>query len=108
MEDCARECMNCHDLCLEIINYCLIQGGPYAAPVNIGVLSDCAEICRLTSEFLTRDSNFFREVCNLNEKVCDNCADLTGRFSDDDKMLMCSNVCRETAVLCRDAIDMND
>ncbi|HEY9430726.1 MAG TPA: hypothetical protein VI260_04490 [Blastocatellia bacterium] len=30
MQQCIQECLNCHSVCLQIVTYCLQQGGRHA------------------------------------------------------------------------------
>ena len=32
MNECIDNCTQCHDICLETINYCLTKGGAHATP----------------------------------------------------------------------------
>ena len=93
---------------METINYCLIEGGPYVENEQIGILYDCAYACKLNADFIIRESGYSAQAANICEEICDDCADGCGRFSDDEKMLKCSKICRECGISCRDMIGQHE
>ena len=50
MQECIEECLRCHGICLQTVSHCLELGGKHADPDHIGLLLDCAEICRTSAE----------------------------------------------------------
>ena len=43
MEECIRNCVECHGVCLQTVTHCLAQGGRHADDPQ---MKACAEICR--------------------------------------------------------------
>jgi len=45
-------CVNCEKVCKETIMHCLNHGGRHADPKHIGLMNDCANICRASAELM--------------------------------------------------------
>jgi hypothetical protein len=100
MRDCIQECQRCHDICMETITHCLEMGGDHAEPGHIQLLSDCAEICQTSANFMLRTSDFHGQVCGVCAEVCERCAEDCERFEDDEMMQQCAEICRSCARSC--------
>jgi hypothetical protein len=100
MEDCIKNCAECYKTCSKIIMYCLEQGGEHASPDHVRLLMDCAEICKLSTSFMLRDSEFAAKLCELCAEVCERCAQDCASM-EDDTMAECAEVCRKCAESCR-------
>jgi len=61
---------------------------------------DCAAICRLVSGFMSRGSEFSRELCRLCADVCQACGEECGKHPMD-HCQVCATVCRRCAAECR-------
>jgi len=67
---------------------------------QIGALLDCAELCRMTANFLVRDSPLHSMACILCADACHRAARDCERF-DDARMRQVAEACRRTADRCR-------
>lgn len=100
-QHCIDVCNDCHDVCVETIAHCLQKGGKHAEPNHVLLLTDCAEICRTTADFMLRGSKLYRGTCALCAEVCDKCAASCEQFGADAEMKRCAEVCRRCAESCR-------
>lgn len=101
MQACIAACSECHAVCLETAVRCLGMGGNHAEPRHIGMLLDCADICRTSADFMLRGSTMHYLTCGACATVCDVCADACARFQDD-FMQACAALCRTCAASCRE------
>ena len=63
---------------------------------------DCAEICAITSRYLTRKSEFGSSLVTLCAVICDACAKECEKFPDMPHCVECARVCRRCAKECRE------
>lgn len=101
MQIAITDCMNCSNICLETLNYCLQTGGKHADPGHIRLLMDCAQISRTTSDFLLRMSELSGRLGAVCAEVADRCCSSLERFGDDRQMRACYEACRRTSDSCR-------
>ena len=100
MQKCIENCLQCHGICIETIEHCLDLGGEHTAPEHIRLLTDCAEICQASVNFMLRGSSVHPQVCAVCDDVCERCAQDCERFGDDKMMKDCAEVCRRCAESC--------
>ena len=62
---------------------------------------DCAEICALTSNYFSRNSEFAYPMAVQCAVVCDACAEECGKHADMAHCVECARVCRKCAQECR-------
>ncbi|MGE0525990.1 MAG: four-helix bundle copper-binding protein [Bdellovibrionales bacterium] len=99
---CIQNCTTCHQICEQTISHCLEKGGVHAAPAHIRLLSDCAEICAVSANFMMRGSALHSTVCAACAEVCMACADSCEQMGSSDEMMKaCADVCRQCAESCR-------
>lgn len=101
-DECIQNCLECHRVCLETVTYCLKLGNAHAEPQHIGLLLDCAEICRTSADFMIRGSELHQLTCGVCAEVCGRCAtDCEQTGADDAHLKACAEVCRRCAESCR-------
>lgn len=100
MEECLKDCMDCHLICQETLMYCLQMGGAHADVAHAGLLLDCAQICGTTGDFLSRGSSVHALVCAVCAQICNACADSCENFGGDTHMEACAEQCRKCAQSC--------
>ena len=61
----AQACADCYDYCIETLAHCRRRGGAQVDGVLFRRLLDCAEICRVTADFLSRDSDAAITLCGV-------------------------------------------
>ena len=59
------ECESCHDICLQVVVYCLRQGGRHAEVGHITTVLDCADMCATSANFMLRESTMQRRTCEV-------------------------------------------
>jgi hypothetical protein len=103
MDECIRNCTECHTICMKTVIHCLGVGGKHADQAHIRMLLDCAQICATSADFMTRGSPLHRLTCGACAEICQQCADDCERMAGgDQQMLQCVEMCRRCAASCRD------
>ncbi len=99
MQGCVETCTHCHQICLHsAMTHCLDAGGKHVEAGHFRLLSNCAEICQTSANFMLSHSAFHLQVCALCAEVCDACAiscESVGGMED------CAKACRDCAQSCR-------
>lgn len=102
MRECIERCANCHRLCVQTIQYCLAIGGPHAEQAHVRLMADCAQICAVAADFMSRRSPFHVRTCGLCAEVCQRCGeDCADRAAGGAAMTECADACRVCADACR-------
>lgn len=100
-QQCIKDCQECAAVCAETTSHCLAIGGKHAEARHIRVLIDCTEICRLSADWMLRDSDFDTRVCTVCAEVCRSCADSCQKLAGDDELMRrCADMCRRCAESC--------
>lgn len=100
MLECIDACSECHSVCTEMVTHCLQRGGKHADTTHIRLLLDCADICRISMDFMLRRSDVHHLTCGVCAEVCRRCAASCEQMADDDQMRWCAEVCRLCAQSC--------
>ena len=100
MEECIRNCSDCHHICVETISYCLQKGGQHTEYQHIRLLLDCAQICQTSADFMLRGSDLHKYTCDVCAQVCGRCAEDCERMANDEQMHVCAEMCRSCAESC--------
>lgn len=101
MEQCIKNCLDCHCVCTATVTYCLSKSGAHSDPVHIRLFQDCAQLCIPCADFMLRDSEFYKQLCGLCAQICEHCAVTCERMSDDEQMRLCAEACRRSAESCK-------
>lgn len=90
--ECALECDHCATACL---------GEPDPKPMArcIALDLDCAEICRIATAYMARESEFATQMCALCADVCLECAAECGKHAME-HCSRCAQACRRCAEEC--------
>jgi hypothetical protein len=101
MEACIKACLDCHATCLATIDHCLTMGGQHAEASHIRIMMDCAQICVVSADFLSRGSSHHAHLCRECAEICRECAqNCDGHPGADDMMRRCAESCRRCAAEC--------
>ena len=101
MQECIENCMASHKSCEQLIIHCLMKGGAHADANHIRTLMDCSQICRVSADFMLRDSQLYHQVAEVCALACQACADDCRQMSDDNAMMACADICDRSAATCR-------
>ena len=101
MQECTRNCTECHAVCVQTAAHCLGMGGEHASQHHIGLLQDCADICATSACFMLRGSPRHARTCAVCAEVCRECAEECGRMAGGDELMTrCAEACRRCAESC--------
>ena len=106
MKDCLLACANCHDTCLQTLEYCLQKGGAHVEASHIKALIDCATLCHTCEDFMLRNSTMHASVCGVCAKACEACAVSCSDMNDDPQIQMCIDACNRCAETCNHMASM--
>jgi len=107
MKQCAQNCTNCHNICVETLDYCLGMGGQHVGQARLKSLLDCADTCRTSADFMLRGSALHTKACGLCAEACASCAASCEKFGDDPAIKACAEECRRCEASCREMAKMN-
>jgi len=99
-ERCIQACLDCYRCCLSTAAYCQAAGGQHTEAEHLRLLADCAEICRVSADFMIRRSASHPAVCGVCAEICARCASDCERMGDE-RMRSCADVCRRCAQQCQ-------
>jgi hypothetical protein len=101
LDECINNCMECAAVCTETAQYCLQKGGRYNEAPHIRILLDCADICRASSAFMLRNSEWHPRVCEPCAFICQACAESCEQVATNDSILKdCALLCRKCEDTC--------
>ncbi len=102
IEHCIQQCTECHRVCVETLQHCLEQGGHHVEPAHVREMLDCAQICAVSADFMSRGSDTHIDVCGVCAHVCQRCAESCEKVNDSAEMQRCIDACRACAQSCRE------
>lgn len=88
--DCATECGGCF---ADMVG----KDSPNDCPA---CCIECAAICRLAADAISRNSPFAKQICKLCAEICDWCAKEC-EAHDKESCKSCAQACRRCAEACR-------
>lgn len=97
---CIEACDACVLACNTCAAACLREADPRPMARCIAFDMDCADLCRLASTLMVRDSEYARDVCSICATVCEACADECSKH-DIDHCQRCAQACRRCASECK-------
>lgn len=101
MQQCISNCLECHRVCTETVAHLLHGGGHHSESKHLIALLDCAQMCALCADFMTRRSPHHVHVCPECAEICNACAELCEEHTDaDGQMRRCAEACRRCAASC--------
>lgn len=100
MKSCIQSCIDCYQMCNNIIEHCLRKGAEHAEVSHIKLLQDCAKICETSANFMLRNSEYHDLTCTVCAKICRACADDCRKLDNDGMMRACAQICDQCAESC--------
>jgi hypothetical protein len=99
MQRCIDRCLDCYQTCISTaMSHCPPQGGKHVEGRHLGLMLNCAELCRTAAEFVMSNSPLHVRVCAACAEVCDACAESCEQVGG---MAECVQACRACATSCR-------
>ncbi|HZW11967.1 MAG TPA: four-helix bundle copper-binding protein [Noviherbaspirillum sp.] len=96
---CIDACLHCYRTCLQTaMNHCLETGGRHVEPSHFRLITNCAQMCRTTADFMLSSSHLHGRICAACAEVCGACADSCEQIGEMDE---CVRACRECEQSCR-------
>ena len=95
LNDCIQACNSC-------LTDCLLEQELSMLVDCIELDRDCADICSLTVQYLSRDSRFAPEIAKECAMICDACAkECEKHAADMEHCRVCAEICHRCADECR-------
>jgi hypothetical protein len=102
MEDAIRNAMQCSRIAQSCLQHCLSLGGKYADMDHISAMMECAEITRLSAQFMISTLDFTHDLSGVCARVCDACLESCQNIDPEDPHMNATMVaCRKCADSCR-------
>ncbi|WP_234568332.1 four-helix bundle copper-binding protein [Rhodohalobacter sp. 614A] len=97
LSECITACETCFAACLE-------EDHVEEMTECIKLDRDCAEMCRLAVQFLSRDSDISQSIIGLCADICAKCAEECEKH-DHDHCQKCAEACRNCEEICKIYLD---
>ena len=101
--DALNECTETASVCAKA---CLFEPNRHDLARCISLDLDCAEICRLATGYIARNSALVAEVCSFTAEVCISCAEECEKH-DLAHCRRCAEACRRCARECFNVLALN-
>jgi hypothetical protein len=99
MKACIDDCLRCYSVCRSTaMNHCLEMGGEHTKPSHFRLMTACAEMCRLSADFMLIGTEHHKHTCRECAEICTACANDCERLGD---MQDCVTACRQCAASCQ-------
>ncbi|HAR42293.1 MAG TPA: ferredoxin [Bdellovibrionales bacterium] len=102
MDECIENCFECHQICLETMQYGMDKGGEHSEPSHLRILQNCASICETSAQFMISGSPLHPKSCELCAEACSSCAESCEKMEGDQQMVFCAETCRKCAESCEE------
>jgi hypothetical protein len=99
-QSCVDACNACADACDHCSTACLKEQDVRMMARCIALDMDCAAICRLAAGYMSRDSEFAKQLCRQCADVCQACGEECAKHQHE-HCQACATACRQCAEECR-------
>jgi hypothetical protein len=99
-QECINALFSCAETCDVCASKCLDEENVKNLTKCIRLDADCAQMCRMTASFMSRGSQFSRQLAGLCENVCNACADECEKHKQMEHCKKCAEACRYCAGEC--------
>ncbi|MGI4849763.1 MAG: four-helix bundle copper-binding protein [Janthinobacterium lividum] len=101
MQQCLANCLECHRFCTETVTHVLHGGHVHSEARHLVALLDCAQMCLVHADFMTRRSPHAAHIARECAEICGACAALCEEHADPDgEMARCAAACRKCEASC--------
>lgn len=101
-QQCAGDCQDCHDICLDTIYNCLKTGGELSSSELIQVLHHCASICHTCKDLMLYKPELCEDYYAMCANVCFRCAEVC----ESSGLVKCALICRQCEKSCREMVSL--
>ncbi|QJC54339.1 four-helix bundle copper-binding protein [Paenibacillus albicereus] len=99
MKECLDACLACISACNHCLDACLEEEHAAMMKACIRLDRDCADLCGMAIQMMTRNSPFVKEFMLLCAQACDLCAEECAKH-DHDHCQACAEACRACSRAC--------
>lgn len=99
-QSCIQACYDCAQACDTCAAACLQEPDPKMMARCIELDNECAAMCRLAAQLMSRSSEHAMQVCQLCADICEACADECAQ-NQAQHCQDCAAACRRCAQECR-------
>ncbi|KAA6475177.1 four-helix bundle copper-binding protein [Bacillus swezeyi] len=99
-EECIKACQECLYACNHCFDKCLMEVDSGLMAECIRLDRECAEMCAIAVQALTRNSPYAEDICLLCAKVCEACGNECSLYKHD-HCQACAESCYRCAEACR-------
>ncbi|UVT20386.1 MAG: four-helix bundle copper-binding protein [Nitrospira sp.] len=107
-QDCINACFSCAQMCERCADDMIgmtHQSHDDLMTRCIRLCRDCASICILSAQWMSRSSLQTQSLCRLCAEICDQCAEVCERHAPDHPLCgPCAEACRRCAESCREIV----
>lgn len=96
-------CQNTKHMCLETACYCMQMGGDYLADQSVRLLLDMAALCHSSLDTALRVTWLHAHTIATLVATGKKAAAICERFTHDERMMRCAELCRECVAYCGEA-----
>lgn len=100
-QSCIEACFECAESCEYCATCDLREKDVKMLTRCIQSNRDCANICLTAVAFMSRDSDYAKQICKVCAEICDACAQECEKHTDMDHCQKCAQICRNCADECR-------
>lgn len=106
MSECAEECSECARECSSCAKHCamMIAQGKKEHAKTLATCLDCADICNVAANIVSRSGPFDDLICKACADACAKCGKACEGFPKDKHMARCARACRECEKECRNML----
>lgn len=103
-QSCIEACNACADACDFCAASCLRESDPSPMTRCIALDIDCAQLCRLASGYMARDSELAGIICQICAEMCEKCGEECAKHQMS-HCQECAHACQRCADECRRMAD---
>jgi hypothetical protein len=105
-QPCIDACNSCAEACDRCAAACLREKEVQKLARCISLDIDCAGICRLAVNYMSRESERIATICEACAEICDACAGECAKHVKMEHCRECAEACRRCAQECRRVASM--
>lgn len=100
-QSCIEACFACAESCEACATACPREDNVKMLARCIQLNRDCADICTLAGPYMSRDSEFSKNICRVRADVCDACGAECDKHKSMEHCRICAESCKTCADECR-------